>query len=170
MKLVTIIVLISVILDQITKQIVTRNMEIGDSIPVIGNFLSITYHRNSGAAWGIMQGQMLFFYIVTVIAIAGIIFGLRKIDLKTEKVMAISLALMLGGAIGNFIDRIIYQSVIDFISTYWWGYSFPIFNIADSSLVIGVGLMAVDALFLERRRLEKTTIQTADSSSEFLKD
>ena len=156
MKLVSAIVLISVVLDQVTKQIVTRNMEIGDSIPVIDNFLSITYHRNSGAAWGIMQGQMLFFYIVTAITIAGLIFWLRKIDLKIEKVMAISLALMLAGAIGNLIDRIMYQSVIDFISTYWWGYSFPIFNIADSSLVIGVGLMAIDALFLERRRLKTT--------------
>ena len=168
MKLVAIIALISIILDQVTKQIITRNMEIGDRIPVLGNFLSITYHRNSGAAWGIMQGQMFFFYIMTAIAIAGIIYWLYKIDFKTEKVMTIALALILGGAIGNFIDRILYQSVIDFISTYWWGYSFPIFNIADMSLVIGVGLMAIDALFLERRRLKKDAMTLADSSSDLV--
>lgn len=140
-----------VVLDQFTKQFVTRTMQIGDSNPIIDNFLYMAYHRNSGAAWGILQGQMLFFYVVTAVAVIGILIWLSKLNLKKERVLAIALALILGGALGNFIDRVMHQAVIDFIQTVWWGYHFPIFNVADIALVCGVMLMMLDILILDRK-------------------
>jgi len=130
-------------------------MELGESIPVINNFLYITYYRNAGAAFGILQEQMLLFHIATCIAIVVIIFVLIRLDIENEKVLVIALTLFLGGIIGNFIDRVIYQNVIDFVHTVWWGWSFAIFNVADSAMVIAVGLMLFDVLILERRRNKK---------------
>ena len=113
---------------------------------MIDNFLYITSHRNEGAAWGILQGKMIFFYVVTLVVIGLVILWIRKLDIKKEKLLVIALSLILGGALGNFIDRVMYQHVVDFINTYIFGYDFPIFNIADSALCIGVFLMAVDAI------------------------
>ena len=121
-------------------------MTLGQSISVIDNFLYITSHRNEGAAWGILQGKMIFFYVVTLVVIGLVILWIRKLDIKKEKLLVIALSLILGGALGNFIDRVMYQHVVDFINTYIFGYDFPIFNIADSALCIGVFLMAVDAI------------------------
>lgn len=153
MKLVLLLITVLVIvIDQLTKQLITRTMEIGQSNPIINNFLYITYHRNAGAAFGILQGQMLFFYVVTAVAVIGLLIWLRQLDIKKDQILAIALALILGGALGNFIDRVIYQSVIDFIHTVWWGAHFPIFNIADMALVSGALLMLLDVMVLERRR------------------
>jgi len=152
-KLVLFLIMVSVIaLDQVTKQLVTRSMEQQESIPIINNFLYITYHRNTGAAFGILQGQMFFFYVVTAVTVIGILIWLSRLNIKEDRVLAISLVLILGGALGNFIDRIMYQAVIDFIQTIWWGNSFPIFNVADIALVCGAILMLIDILFLDRRR------------------
>lgn len=153
MKLVLFLVTtLVIILDQLTKQLITRTMELGDSNPIVSNFFYITYHRNSGAAFGILQGQMLFFYVVTAVAVIGILIWLSKLNLKESRVLAIALAMILGGALGNFIDRIMYQAVIDFIHTVWWGRDFPIFNLADSALVCGAALMIFDILILDRNR------------------
>lgn len=150
------IVAITIIVDQVTKYLVASQMTIGQSIPVIDNFLYITSHRNSGAAWGIFQGKMMFFYLITLAVIAVVLIWLSRLDLKKDRLLVIALALILGGAIGNFIDRVLYQHVIDFIDTYIFGYDFPIFNIADSALCIGVVLMAIDAI-LDMKR-QKTSI------------
>ena len=146
------IVAITVIVDQVTKYLVASQMTIGQSIPVIDNFLYITSHRNAGAAWGIFQGKMMFFYLITLAVIAVVIVWVSRLDLKKDRLLVIALALILGGAIGNFIDRVLYQHVIDFIDTYIFGYDFPIFNIADSALCIGVALMAIDAIFDMKRQ------------------
>ena len=151
MWLVLLIVAATIIIDQLTKFLVVQYMTIGQSISIIDNFLYITSHRNEGAAWGILQGKMLFFYVVTLIVIGIVILWIRRLDVKTEKLLVIALSLILGGAIGNFIDRVMYQHVVDFIDTYIFGYNFPIFNIADSALCIGVFLMAVDAILDVKR-------------------
>lgn len=158
MSVVITIVALTIALDQITKTLVTSFMEIGDSIPIINNVLHVTYHRNAGAAWGILQGRMLFFYVVTILVIGVIIIWLKRINIQEEKILTIAFSLFLGGAIGNFIDRLIYQEVIDFIDTFIFGYNFPIFNIADSALCIGVALMAIDA-FLETKQNKLKTEQ-----------
>lgn len=158
--LILFIPMLVLVVDQLTKQLITRTMEIGDSHRVIRNFLYITYHRNAGAAFGIFQGQMLFFYVITAIAVIAIILWMIKLDFKKEPILAISLALILGGALGNFVDRVMYQAVIDFVHTIWWGNSFPIFNVADIALVCGSILMAVDVLILDRRRKKELYFST----------
>jgi len=152
MWLVLSIVAITLVIDQLTKFLVVNYMTIGQSISVIDNFLYITSHRNEGAAWGILQGKMTFFYIVTLVVIGVVILWIRRLDMKKGKLLIIALSLILGGALGNFIDRVMYQHVVDFINTYIFGYDFPIFNIADSALCIGVFLMGIDAVLDVRRQ------------------
>lgn len=144
------IALVVVALDQLTKWLVVRNMTEGQSIKVIENLFYITSHRNQGAAWGILQGQMWFFYIITIGVIIGIVYYLEK-QAKGNKLFSLSLALLLGGAIGNFIDRLFRKEVVDFLNTYIFQYDFPIFNIADAALTIGVGMMIITMLLDERR-------------------
>lgn len=150
-----ILALFLIALDQWTKWLVVKNMEIGESIPIIENFLYITSHRNRGAAWGILQGQMWFFYIITVIVIIGIVYYMAKYA-KGKWLLGVSLGLMLGGAIGNFIDRVFRKEVVDFINTYIFSYDFPIFNVADSALVVGVGLLMIVMFREEREAKEKS--------------
>jgi signal peptidase II len=146
-----IIAAIIIAFDQITKWLIVKNMELGESITIIENFLYITSHRNRGAAWGILQGQMWFFYIITAVVIVGIIYYIQKYT-KENKVMGIALGFMLGGAIGNFIDRLFRKEVVDFINTYIFSYDFPIFNVADSALCVGVVLLFIHMLFIEGKQ------------------
>lgn len=146
--------LIVIGIDQLTKWIVIQKMELYEQIPIIDNFFYITSHRNAGAAWGILQGQMIFFYIITTIVIIGLIYYMEK-HARDNKLTAISLSLILGGAIGNFIDRLLRQEVVDFLDVMIFKYDFPIFNIADSALVIGVGLIFI-AMIIEEKSKGKT--------------
>lgn len=150
-----IIALVIVLFDQLTKWLIVSYMSLGQSITVIENFLYITSHRNRGAAWGILQGQMWFFYIITVIVVVILVMYIQRLP-KQQRLMGIGLGLMLGGAIGNFIDRIFRKEVVDFINTYIFTYDFPIFNIADSALVIGVGLILILTL-LEGKQEKETS-------------
>lgn len=138
-------------LDQLSKWIVVKQMDYGEQIPVIDNFFYITSHRNSGAAWGILEGKMGFFYVITVAVVIGIIYYLQKYG-KNAALIAIPLSLILGGAIGNFIDRISRQEVIDFLDFIIFTYDFPVFNVADSSLVIGVGLLLIATVIDEKKK------------------
>lgn len=149
-----VIALIIIALDQITKFLVVKNMELGESLTIIDNFLYITSHRNTGAAWGILAGQMWFFYIVTIAVVIALVYYMQKMA-KTHVLLGISLALMLGGAIGNFIDRVTRQEVVDFVDTIIFGYDFPIFNVADSALTVGVGLLIIFMFFEEKLLKEK---------------
>ncbi|WP_281241143.1 signal peptidase II [Pelagirhabdus alkalitolerans] len=134
--------IIIIALDQMTKRWVVVNMELRESIPVIEDIFYITSHRNPGAAWGILQDQMYFFYIVTIIVIGVIVYYMTKYA-KENMWIGIGLGLVLGGAIGNFIDRLIYQEVVDFLNVYIGTYNYPIFNVADSALVVGVIILAI---------------------------
>ncbi len=140
-----ILALFLIAIDQITKYIVVTRMEIGEQIELMANFLYFTSHRNSGAAWGMLQGQMWLFYIVTVIVIIVVIYFMQTY--RDQPLLQLGFAFILGGAIGNFIDRILFQEVVDFIDVYIFGYNFPIFNIADAALTVGVILMIILILF-----------------------
>lgn len=146
-----VIAILIILLDQLTKWIIVKTMEIGESIPVIENVLYITSHRNRGAAWGILQNQMWFFYIITIIVVIALIIYIQKIN-KDQRMLGVALGFMLGGAIGNFIDRFFRKEVVDFVNTYIFTYDFPIFNVADSSLVVGVILVMIYTLFFERKQ------------------
>ena len=133
------IALIVIILDQITKWLVVRNMELGERIAIWDPWLGLLSHRNRGAAWGMLEGQMWLFYIVTVVVIAGIIYFYHT-EAKGDSFLQVSLGVLLGGAIGNFIDRMVLGEVVDFVDILIpvINYHFPIFNVADMALTFGV--------------------------------
>jgi len=143
--------LIVIGIDQLTKWIVIQKMELYESIVIIDHFFYITSHRNAGAAWGILQGQMMFFYIITIFVIIGLVYYMEKYA-RDNKFTAISLSLILGGAIGNFIDRLLRKEVVDFLDVMIFKYDFPIFNVADSCLVIGVILIFISTILEEKNK------------------
>ncbi|MFD2638200.1 signal peptidase II [Piscibacillus salipiscarius] len=149
-----VITLLIVLFDQATKWMVALNMNLYDSYEVIPGFFWITSHRNTGAAWGILEGQMWLFYIVTVIVI-GILIYYMQLYKNSYPWLMIGFAFILGGAIGNFIDRIFLQEVIDFIDLNIFGYDFPIFNLADSALTVGVILVIIMMLIDEMKNKGK---------------
>lgn len=147
------------LIDQITKWLVVKKMYLGQSIPLIEGFFFLTSHRNAGAAFGILQGQRLFFILITIIVIIGLVYFLAKGNQKP--LVSWALALILGGAIGNFIDRVSTGEVVDFfdvkINLGFFYYDYPIFNVADSALVVGVLIILVDTLMdsLKERKTKK---------------
>ncbi|MBO1005210.1 signal peptidase II [Pseudogracilibacillus auburnensis] len=145
-----------IILDQWTKWLIVKKMELYESIPIIDRFFAITSHRNKGAAWGILQDQMVFFYIITVIVVIGIIYFMQK-HARDSMLVAIALSLILGGAIGNFIDRLFRKEVVDFLDFIIFTYDFPIFNVADSSLCVGVFLFLIATIIDERKKKGKAS-------------
>ncbi|MCE5649179.1 signal peptidase II [Staphylococcus pseudintermedius] len=136
------ITLIILIGDQLTKFIIRTQMTLGESFAVVPKFLYVTSHRNNGAAWGILSGKMTFFYIITIIVLIALIVFYIK-EAKNNMLMQIAISLLFSGALGNFIDRVSSGEVVDFIDTVIFGYDFPIFNIADASLTIGVVLLII---------------------------
>lgn len=148
-----IIIIISVVFDQVTKFWAADVLKDGVSIKIIGNFLRLNYAENNGAAFSILQNQRMFFLIVTVIMLVflGFIYFKTK---NISKLSKLSIAMITGGAIGNFIDRLRLGYVIDFIDVRFGNfYNFPIFNIADSFVVCGTILMIILILF---NRFEKS--------------
>jgi len=137
-----IIPILIIILDQLTKYFSVVNLEGKAPIVLIENFLQLNYVRNYGAAFGIMNSQRTFFLIITIIIVFGIIFYIYKYN--NTKIMNYSLVMIIGGAIGNFIDRLRIGYVIDFIDVNFGNiYDFPVFNIADSFIVIGTILLVI---------------------------
>lgn len=143
------LILAVVALDQITKYAIEARLSLGQSIELIKGFFSLTYARNTGAAWSILTGQMTFFYIISTIALIVMTYFLWKTD-KKENLQRFALALLIAGTLGNFIDRLMFQYVRDFLDFIIIGYDFPIFNVADISLNVAIGLLILEA-FLEGR-------------------
>lgn len=150
---------IVIVFDQASKYVITRKLSLHESWPVIGDFFQITSHRNKGAAFGILQNQRWFFVVITIIVIALLIWYLRKTILEGKRLLPFALSLLLGGAAGNFIDRLRLGEVIDFLQFNFrfafFGreidYTYPIFNVADSAIVVGVALIFLDALLMWRK-------------------
>lgn len=153
------IAIIVIAVDQFSKWLIVTNMEIGDTIPVLGEFFQITSHRNTGAAFGILEGQRWFFIVTTSVVVVAVIIYLTRLIKEKKRFLPIALGLLLGGAIGNFIDRLLFGEVVDFLKFRfqfnlfgnWVDYTFAIFNIADSAIVIGVFLIIADS-FLSWRK------------------
>lgn len=131
------------VIDQVTKFIVVQNMYLGEEIEIIKNFFSITYVRNTGAGFSILEGKMTFFYIITIFALIFLIGMLIK-GQKEHHLYITSLLMMIGGTLGNFYDRISYQYVNDFLDFTIFGFDFAIFNMADVFLTVGVGLFILE--------------------------
>ncbi|NGM81737.1 lipoprotein signal peptidase [Paenibacillus sp. 7124] len=139
------IALIVFLIDQGTKYLISSRLQLDEQIPVIGNFFLITSHRNRGAAFSILQNQRWFLILVTIVVVVGIVWYLNKVR-KTRRLLPLALALVLGGAIGNFLDRLLTGEVVDFLQFNFGSYTFPIFNVADSCIVVGVALIILDSL------------------------
>ena len=150
------IALFAVLLDQWTKWLVVKNMVFGERISVWDPWIGILSHRNRGAAWGMLEGKMWIFTIVTIAVIAGIIYFYHT-EAKGKPLLQVSLMLLLGGALGNFIDRLFRGEVVDMIDTYIpvINYHFPIFNVADTALTIAVVLLFLTILIGERAEKKK---------------
>lgn len=136
-----------VILDQSTKYLVET---FRPNMVVIPGFFNLTYVRNAGAAFGILQGKQMFLTGVSLLAMGVLIF-LLFYERENKTGLLLALALILGGTCGNLIDRIRFGYVIDFLLFHIQGYHWPAFNIADSSISIGVGLLILFT-FLESRQ------------------
>ncbi|MBM7565734.1 signal peptidase II [Paenibacillus sacheonensis] len=138
------------VVDYASKKWVEHSLAMYETKHVLGDFFIITSIRNKGAAFSILQEKRTLFLIITLIVVAGIVWYLMK-NRKSGKVLLLSgLGLVLGGAVGNFIDRLLYGEVVDFLQFTFGSYVFPIFNLADSGICIGVGMILLDALLTSK--------------------
>lgn len=143
-----IFIAVIILLDQVTKYIVVSNLELYESIPVINGIFHITYARNTGAAFSILQDKIVFFIAITVVVSCAIFFTMIRYYNRLDKALLYSLALIAAGAIGNLIDRVRLGHVTDFLDFRIW----PIFNVADMSVVGGAILMAWYMFFIEPKK------------------
>lgn len=143
------LVVLIVPLDQLTKYWVSTHIPYGSYVSVIDGFFKITHARNPGAALGIAQGAPIWVFIgLTLLALGMIGSFFRKIA-DGDRLSAVALGLIVSGAIGNLIDRVLHHEVIDFLQFDLQLFIFPDFNVADSAIVIGVGLLLLDAVTQE---------------------
>lgn len=137
-----------IVLDQFTKYLAVKHLKFNEPFVLIKDFLKLSYVENYGAAFGVMQNKKYFFIITTLIVIITIIVFLKKNFYYLNKLMKVSLVMLLAGAIGNLIDRIRLSYVVDFISVRFSnGYEFPVFNVADCFIVISTILIVIMILF-----------------------
>jgi len=133
--------------DQISKAIIISKFSLGESIKVLGNFLYFTYVQNTGIAFGFLAGQKFLILLNALIVIFIVVFFKEKFS-ENKKWNNLFLGLIVGGAVGNIVDRLRFSYVIDFIDLRFW----PVFNVADSFICIGVALYAI-AMFVEPENL-----------------
>ena len=133
--------LLVIAIDQLLKIAVTRFLFLGESTPLIKDIFHLTLVQNKGAAFGILKNETYLFAVLSIIAISAIIYSLPRLA-KHAVLSRIALALILGGAVGNLLDRIRFGYVIDFLDFRIW----PVFNIADSAITVGAILFTIELL------------------------
>lgn len=157
MKKKYVIVILSVValilVDQISKILITSNINLYDKVNIIPNFFNLTYNQNFGAAFGILEGKRIFFLFITLLVLGYLVYELIK-NVKNKLYLS-SLILIISGIIGNFIDRLVLGYVRDFLDFKIFKYDFAIFNLADSFIVIGVILFLLNIIMEERNESKK---------------
>ena len=143
------ITIVVLLLDQFIKYMINKFMEINTSIKVISNFFSIFYVRNKGAAFSILEDSTILIIIISVIFIV-ILDSYIKKEKNFTPLSVLSLGMIMGGIFGNLMDRVIYHSVIDYLS---FG-NFPVFNLADIGITVGVGLLIISEILKIRKDKE----------------
>lgn len=133
------------IVDQISKIITVKLININQSIEIIKNFFYLTYTHNTGAAFSILTGQRILLILIATIILIILFNYIRKNKVK-EKIDILAFSLIIGGSLGNLIDRIVRGYVVDFLDFKIFGYNFPIFNLADTFIVIGVFLLLITTI------------------------
>ncbi len=138
----TILTLLFIVLDIVSKLIVSKYMSLDETIIIIKKFLNITYVHNTGVAWSLFSHNTILVIVISLMVIIGILFYIKNSnpDSLCEK---IAYSLILGGALGNFINRIGWGYVIDFIDVKIFNYDYPIFNLADIFIVVGVFMLVI---------------------------
>ena len=135
-----ILTLLFTVFDQLSKLLVLNNIH--TNVEIIKNLFYLTYTQNSGAAFSILIGKRIFLILITIIIIGLIIYYIKKNTVKS-KLNILAFSLIIGGSLGNLIDRIIRGYVIDYISVKIFNYNFPIFNLGDTFICIGVFLLLI---------------------------
>ena len=154
-KKIYIISLIIFILDQITKSLISTYLKLNESIEIIKDFFYIRYINNKGASWGILENNRILLIGLSIIAIIMII--RYSYFFKKTKLNTYGFGLLLGGILGNLSDRLIFGYVKDFLDFIIFRYDFPVFNIADISIVIGVVLLIISILKGEDKNGSKSS-------------
>ncbi|WP_044642506.1 signal peptidase II [Risungbinella massiliensis] len=150
-------------IDQYSKHLVVTKMSLYESIPVIQDFFYLTSHRNRGAAFGILPNQQWLFITVTIGVVLFLIYYMRA-NYRQEPGAVWAFSLILGGAIGNLIDRIRTGEVVDFFHFIFGDFSFAIFNVADAAISVGVAFLILLTLFSkERNESVNPAIQSEES-------
>jgi signal peptidase II len=154
------IALLVLILDRAAKWVVAKNIALHDTIPVIPGFFRLTHVENRGAAFGLFADSpsewkiaVLVLFSIVALAIVSVLLWRNSHSMQTT---GIGLALILGGAIGNLWDRLVSGKVVDFLLLYIGPYQWPSFNVADSAIVIGAGLLVIEILFAKSPAPEKS--------------
>ncbi len=147
--------LLVVVVDQATKWAVIENLSLYQRIPIL-SILDLVRLHNTGAAFSFLANasgwQNYLFSAVAIVVSAGLVWWLMILPETGQRVLSLGLSLVLGGAIGNVIDRLVHGYVVDFILFYYHEWSYPAFNFADSAITCGVALILIDGVVLERRR------------------
>jgi len=141
------------LMDQASKYLVLRNLSLGEAwnpIPLLTPFVTLTHVTNTGAAFGLFRDQGTLFAIVAIVVVVGIVVFYRYLP-PNQLWLRVSLGLQLGGALGNLLDRVRFGSVVDFIDFKIW----PVFNLADTAIVLGVAILAFYLLFSKQEDGER---------------
>ena len=134
--------LICLVIDQVIKIIISCNMKIADSINIITNFFRITYLQNTGAAWSILSGNKIVLILITLIALFLIYYFLLK-NKNLKNIEYILYGVLIGGILGNLIDRVRFGYVIDYLDFNFGNYRYPVFNFADICIVVSIVIMVL---------------------------
>lgn len=162
MKKISIYAFMLVLLDQIIKYLVSTKMVLNETIEIIDNFFHLTYVRNTGAAFSILEGNQIFLIIVAVLAVILVYIFLIK-DKKLNKLEIGLYSLLISGIIGNLIDRIVHNYVIDYLDFKIFNYNAPIFNAADIYIVVSciiIGILVLKEEFYDRNKSERRILQS----------
>lgn len=148
-----------ILLDRATKLVIIQTLRLGQGIPVIPGFFDIVFVLNPGAAFGFLatlsdEVRNPLFILISILAVVLIVFYHTRY-LRSHRLVSVALGLVLGGAVGNLIDRLYYGMVVDFLDVHAGPYHWPAFNVADSAISVGVSLIILDML-LDWRRERKT--------------
>ena len=144
-----IITFMIVLVDQVSKYLVMTNMKLNKSIDIIPNFFKLTYTNNHGAAFSILEGRQVLIILVSLLVFIYLVYELFK-KKNNSRILCVSICLILGGLLGNLIDRLVYSHVRDFLDFKIFSYDFAIFNIGDIGIVVGVVLMLIGIILEEK--------------------
>jgi signal peptidase II len=147
-KKILLFTLLFILIDQLSKLLIVNNFDLNNEVSIIPSFFSLMYIRNTGAAWGMFSNGTI---ILAIFSLAFLVFTLKYVfSKKRSNLEIIIISMLYGGIIGNLIDRLFRNYVVDFLSFKIFGYNFPVFNIADCYIVISIGLIIIKMIMDDR--------------------